>query len=67
MPVIESPCKNVCIVDRRSEICIGCGRTVAEVASWMRMSAAERRRIMSDLPQRIRGLADRRGTQNPSA
>jgi predicted Fe-S protein YdhL (DUF1289 family) len=51
--VIESPCIKVCTLDARSGLCLGCGRTVAEIARWTAISAAERRRIMSELGGRL--------------
>ncbi|MGH8188620.1 MAG: DUF1289 domain-containing protein, partial [Steroidobacteraceae bacterium] len=36
----ESPCIKVCVLDAES-ICIGCGRTIDEIAGWSRMSPAE--------------------------
>jgi predicted Fe-S protein YdhL (DUF1289 family) len=53
MSVIESPCVNVCTVDQMSMLCVGCGRTLAEIAAWSRCSPEERRRIMAVLPQRL--------------
>jgi predicted Fe-S protein YdhL (DUF1289 family) len=52
MTVIETPCINVCTLDPRSGLCIGCGRTVDEIARWGSMSAADRTRIMAELPAR---------------
>jgi predicted Fe-S protein YdhL (DUF1289 family) len=56
MAVIESPCISVCTVDQASMLCIGCGRTLAEIAAWSRYSADERRRVMANLPQRLSRL-----------
>lgn len=56
MATIESPCVKICTVDARSGRCLGCGRTVEEIARWIGMSGDERRRIMAELPGR---LADR--------
>jgi predicted Fe-S protein YdhL (DUF1289 family) len=56
---IESPCIKVCVVDPASGFCIGCGRTREEIASWLDISAGERRRVMRDLPERISTLTDR--------
>jgi predicted Fe-S protein YdhL (DUF1289 family) len=53
MAVIESPCIKVCTVDPTSKLCIGCGRSLAEIAAWSQYSADERRRIMANLPQRL--------------
>ena len=52
-PMIESPCIKVCTLDARRGLCLGCGRTVDEIARWTAMSAAERRRVMSELDGRL--------------
>jgi hypothetical protein len=54
---ISSPCTKVCTIDPRSGLCLGCGRTLGEIAGWASMSETERRRIMADLPQRRRAAA----------
>jgi len=54
-PQIQSPCNKVCVVDPTSGSCIGCGRTLAEIASWPQLSAQEHARIMADLPYRRTG------------
>lgn len=51
--MIESPCVNICTLDARSGICLGCGRNIDEIARWTAMTAAERARVMSDLPARL--------------
>ncbi len=50
--MIVSPCVKVCLMDPRVGQCAGCGRTLAEIAAWGRMSEAERRAVMDDLPRR---------------
>ncbi len=60
MPAIDSPCTNVCVLHRRQDICIGCGRTAAEIGSWLAMSAAQRTAVMALLPERLRTLTRRR-------
>jgi len=45
---IETPCVNICKLDERG-ICIGCFRSLQEIAAWSRMSEAERRLIMAGL------------------
>ena len=49
---METPCVNICLLDEASGTCIGCGRTLAEIAQWATMSDAERRAIMAVLPAR---------------
>jgi predicted Fe-S protein YdhL (DUF1289 family) len=39
-------------MDAGSGLCIGCGRTLDEIAGWAAMSAEERRAIMAVLPAR---------------
>jgi predicted Fe-S protein YdhL (DUF1289 family) len=53
MAAIESPCNKICSLDPVSALCVGCGRTMAEIESWIRLSADERARIMAELPRRL--------------
>lgn len=50
---VSSPCIKVCIVDGASSLCVGCGRTLAEIARWGAMTEPERRAIMVELPSRL--------------
>jgi predicted Fe-S protein YdhL (DUF1289 family) len=61
-PAIESPCVKICTLDTQAGLCRGCGRTLDEIAGWVRMSIEERKRIMAELPAR---LAERRSTEAP--
>ena len=49
---LKSPCNQVCQMDPRSGLCIGCARTLDEIAHWAQMSDAERERVLAELPQR---------------
>jgi predicted Fe-S protein YdhL (DUF1289 family) len=51
--MIQSPCVNICTLDACSGACFGCGRTIDEIARWSAMSAADRSRIMAELPARM--------------
>jgi predicted Fe-S protein YdhL (DUF1289 family) len=53
---IETPCDKICTVDPASGLCIGCGRSLAEIERWTAYSDAERARVMAELPQRIAAL-----------
>ena len=53
VPPPSSPCVKTCIVDGRSSLCIGCGRTLAEIAAWGGLSENERKAIMATLPARL--------------
>lgn len=47
----------VCTVDGASGLCLGCLRTLPEIAAWRRMSDEERAQIMGELDGR-RGRID---------
>jgi uncharacterized protein len=49
----DTPCIAVCMIDPRTNLCFGCGRTLPEIARWHRMESAERRAVMALLPQRM--------------
>jgi uncharacterized protein len=49
----ETPCIAVCMMDPRTKLCFGCGRTLPEIAQWHRMSSAERLAVMDGLPARM--------------
>ena len=50
---LETPCVNICLLDAGTGTCLGCGRTLAEIARWAQMSDAERRTVMAALPTRM--------------
>jgi predicted Fe-S protein YdhL (DUF1289 family) len=49
---IISPCVNVCAIDTETGLCLGCGRTLDEIARWGSMSDIERAAVMRELPRR---------------
>ncbi len=49
---IASPCIKVCCVEPTTGLCLGCHRTLPEIASWGRLDEAARAAIMSELPAR---------------
>ena len=44
LPRVESPCINVCTLDAQ-KVCVGCGRTIEEIAVWSRLGDEERRAV----------------------
>jgi predicted Fe-S protein YdhL (DUF1289 family) len=65
MAAIETPCTKVCTVDPVSGLCIGCGRTLAEIGGWTLLTAQERRDIMATLPARLVMLRERMPADAP--
>lgn len=51
-PPIKTPCIKVCVVDGESGLCLGCYRRLNEVATWSRLTDAERDAILAELPDR---------------
>jgi uncharacterized protein len=49
----ETPCTAVCMIDPRTNLCFGCGRTLPEIARWHRMESEARRAVMAQLPARM--------------
>jgi predicted Fe-S protein YdhL (DUF1289 family) len=49
----ETPCIAVCMIDPKTSLCCGCGRTLPEIARWPRMDSAERRALMAELATRM--------------
>ncbi|GGX94899.1 Fe-S oxidoreductase [Litchfieldella qijiaojingensis] len=49
---IASPCTGVCRLPTGGHYCLGCHRTLDEIAAWSSLSDAERHAIMNELPQR---------------
>jgi predicted Fe-S protein YdhL (DUF1289 family) len=43
-----SPCINVCVLDA-GKVCIGCHRTLDEIARWGRMSTREQWQVVARL------------------
>jgi predicted Fe-S protein YdhL (DUF1289 family) len=41
------------MMDPRTNLCFGCGRTLPEIARWHRMESAERLAVMALLPARM--------------
>jgi uncharacterized protein len=51
--VLSTPCVKICVIDPLSALCVGCGRTVGEIAAWTAMSEAERGAVMAGLGERL--------------
>lgn len=56
VPIVESPCINICVMDEATGWCIGCGRTLDEIARWGSTNQADRDAVMAELPARMEKL-----------
>ena len=57
---IESPCVKICVIHPETRLCLGCHRTIEEIAAWSRMTPEARRAVMAELPARIAAAGPRR-------
>lgn len=53
---ISTPCIKVCAVSGQTSLCIGCGRSLREIAAWTSYDEPRRRAIMAELPARMAAL-----------
>jgi hypothetical protein len=51
---VPSPCVGVCRLDDTDRYCVGCLRTLDEIARWAGMTREERLRVIAELPARRR-------------
>lgn len=53
VPIIPSPCVDICTMDDATGWCEGCARTLDEIARWGSTSKADRDTVMAQLPARL--------------
>ena len=51
---VASPCINVCRMDDATGWCVGCLRTLDEIAGWSGLAEADKRTVVAELPARRR-------------
>lgn len=49
---VPSPCINLCQMDPATGWCLGCHRTIAEIAGWGRLDDTSKQQILLRLPPR---------------
>jgi uncharacterized protein len=54
---LASPCNDVCRIDGPSGLCLGCARTLDEIACWSAMDDAHKRVVLAALPARRRAAS----------
>jgi uncharacterized protein len=47
-----SPCVRICQMDADRGLCVGCKRTLAEIAGWFAFDDVRKRQILAELPER---------------
>jgi len=49
---VPSPCISVCVMDPDGAFCLGCFRTLNEIAAWGTLDSDAKRRVLALLPAR---------------
>ncbi len=57
MASIDTPCIRICVVHPSLRLCVGCGRSLDEIARWVVLTDDERMRIMAQLPSRLAAMS----------
>jgi hypothetical protein len=55
---VNSPCIKICVLDEEDRYCLGCKRTLGEIARWGEMNDAERNAVLAQLPARRSDVAE---------
>ncbi len=55
---VKSPCISVCAIDETTGLCMGCYRTIEEIAQWWDLDANNQQKIMEQVNQRQAKLFD---------
>ena len=58
-PGVPSPCTSVCTMDGATGWCIGCLRTIDEIAAWGMLDDGAKRAVLAALPARRLALKER--------
>lgn len=54
--MVQSPCNKICTLNA-DNICIGCGRSRAEIGGWSQLSDGDRKRVVAKAKERLAALA----------
>jgi hypothetical protein len=54
--MVPSPCRNICQMHEPTGWCLGCGRTLDEIALWSVLDDDDKRAVWALLPERLSRL-----------
>ncbi|GLI91306.1 DUF1289 domain-containing protein [Methylocystis echinoides] len=57
--MVESPCNKICTLNA-AHICIGCGRSRAEIGGWSQMSDGDKKRVVARAKERLAAMGGAR-------
>ena len=59
MSEVQSPCVEICQLDPVSGMCLGCFRTMDEIASWIDLTDIEKQNVLLSAQKRKSEAFDR--------
>jgi len=62
---VASPCISVCRIDEATGLCVGCQRTLDEIAAWAALDDDARREVWVAITRRRAERADRADADDP--
>ena len=48
----KSPCVGNCKINTKSNLCVGCSRSITEISNWFFLNKAEKKKIFLKIKQR---------------
>ena len=55
LPHVPSPCVSVCVMDPGTQWCVGCWRSLEEIAAWSRLPDEDQRQVWLRIQERMTG------------
>jgi uncharacterized protein len=49
---VDSPCIGVCELEKATDVCAGCHRTIPEITRWARMTESEKQEVLTKIQER---------------
>ena len=49
---MDSPCTKICVMDADNRYCLGCRRTLGEIAHWGQMTEEQQAAVLAQLASR---------------
>ncbi|HMW73420.1 MAG TPA: DUF1289 domain-containing protein [Cellvibrionaceae bacterium] len=56
---VASPCVRQCCLNAQ-DMCVGCGRYLAEITGWLNFTAAEKMTVVHNAQQRLKDAANKK-------
>jgi uncharacterized protein len=50
--MVQSPCNKICTLNAEC-VCVGCGRSRAEIGAWSQLSEAEKAKVVKKAGERL--------------